>query len=170
MDQKITTSVVKGLVISLVLIVLSIVGQVMSLDKQTWYGWLVQLFLFGSIIGSCIIYSNQNNNNVTFGNVFADGFKTTAVITCITIAFTVVMFLIMPELKQRMMDLAATKAEQAGASDEIIEKQQGMFKSMFWVFLVGGIMVTYVFVGALASLIGAAAAKKKPLDPFQQPL
>lgn len=170
MDKKITTSVVKGLVISLVLIVFSIVGQVLNLETETWYGWLTQLFFFGSIIASCIIYSNQNNNNVTFGNVFADGFKTTAVVTCITIAFTVLMFLIMPELKQKMIDLAATKAEAAGASDEIVEKQQEMFKSMFWVFVIGGVMVTYVFIGALASLIGAAVAKKKPLDPFQQPL
>ena len=170
MNTKITTSVVKGLVISLVLIILSVIGQVMNLDTQTWYRWLSSLLLFGGIIASCIIFSNQQNNHVTFGNVFAEGFKTTAVITCITIVFTVLMFLIMPELKQRMMDLAASEAEKSGLSDEMLEKQQSMFKSMFWVFILGGIMVTYLFVGALASLVGAAAAKKKPLDPFQQPL
>jgi hypothetical protein len=82
--------------------------------------------------------------------------------------FTVALFLIMPELKQRLFEVAAQEAEKQGASDEMLEKQQELMKKMFWVFIIGGIMVTYLIVGAIASLIGAAVAKKNPRDPFQQ--
>ncbi len=169
MEPKVTTTVVKGVMISLVLFAISITGQLLDLDTESWFRWFSTLILFGSIIGSCIVYSNQNGHNVTFGNVFADGFKTTAVITCLTILFTIIMFLIMPELKQRFFDIAAREAEKSGASDDIIEKQQALVKNMFWVFIIGGIMVTYLIVGAISSLIGAAVAKKNPRDPFQQP-
>lgn len=168
METKVTSTVVKGLVISLFLIVLSVAAQLLNFDTESWYKWLSTLLLFGAIIYSCILYSNQNNHNVTFGNVFANGFKTTAVITCITILFTVLLFLIMPEMKQHIFDIAAKEAEKAGATDDIVEKQQAIFKNMFWVFIIGGIMVTYLVVGAIASLIGAAAAKKNPPNPFQQ--
>jgi hypothetical protein len=30
-------------------------------------------------------------------------------------------------------------------------------------------MVTYLVIGVIASLIGAGVAKKRPIDPFQQP-
>ncbi len=169
MQNQITTPIVKGLIISLVLIFLSVTGQLLDFDTQSWYKWLSTLLLFGSIIASCIIYSNQNNHQVTFGNVFADGFKTTAIITCITLVFTVLFLLVMPEMKQRIFEAAATEAEKAGATDDMITTQQEMFKKMFWVFIIGGIMVTYVVIGAIASLIGAAVAKKSPIDPFQQP-
>jgi Protein of unknown function (DUF4199)/TgpA N-terminal domain/ATP synthase j chain len=169
MEPKVTSSIAKGVMISLVLLAISIAGQLLNLDTQSWFRWLSTLILLASIITSCIVYSNQNENNVTFGNIFAEGFKTTAVITCLTIVFTVIMFLLMPELKQRFFDIAAQEAEKSGASDDIIEKQQALVKKMFWVFIIGGIMVTYLIVGVISSLIGAAAAKKNPRDPFQQP-
>ena len=169
MEKKVTSTLVKGVMISLVLIVISVVGQVMNMDTQSWYRWFSTLVLCGGVIASCIMYSNQNAHNVTFGNIFADGFKTTAVITCLTILFTVLLFLVMPELKQRFFDIAAREAEKSGAPDDMIEKQQELFKKMFWVFIIGGIMVTYLIVGVISSLIGAAAAKKNPQDPFTQP-
>lgn len=168
MEKKVTTPITKGVIIGLVLVVLSIASQLMNFDTESWFRWLSSLLLFGSLIASCIIYSNQHNNYVTFGNIFADGFKTTAVLTCVTLISTVLMFLIMPELKQRFFDLAASEAEKSGADDEMIEKQQELFKNMFWVFVIGGIMFTYIIIGAIASLIGAAIAKKKLVDPFQQ--
>jgi hypothetical protein len=170
METTVTSTAVKGLIISLVLIVLSVAAQLMNFDTESWYRWLANILLFGGIIASCIIYAKQMNGNVTFGNVFANGFKTAAVVTCITLLFTVILFLVMPELKQRFFEIAAREAEKAGATDDIIEKQQALLKKMFWVFIIGGIMVTYLIVGAIASLIGAAAAKKNPQSPFQQPV
>ncbi len=169
METKVSTPIVKGVIISLVLVVLSVASQLLQFDTQSWFRWLSSLLLVGAIIGSCIVYSNQKNNFVTFGNVFADGFKTTAVITCLTILFTVLMFLVLPELKQRVFDVAVKESEKQGLSDDMIEKQMGFLKNMFWVFIVGGVMFTYLLIGVISSLIGAAVAKKNPVDPFQQP-
>lgn len=170
MDKKVTSPVVKGVVISLVLTVLSIAAQLLEFDTASWYRWTSLLLLVAAIIGACILYSNQQNNYVTFGNVFAHGFKTTAVVTCLTILFTVILFMVMPELKERFFTLAAAEAEKSGATDEMIEKQQSLLTNMFWVFIIGGIMVTYLIVGVIASLIGAGVAKKKPVDPFLKPV
>ncbi len=57
MDEKVTTPVIKGIVISLVLAVLSIGGQLMDLETESWYKWVTTLLLFGSIIGACILFS-----------------------------------------------------------------------------------------------------------------
>lgn len=168
METKVTTPVVKGVIIALILIVIGFIGQVMHLETESWFRWLSNGLLFVALIVSCIMYSNQNLNNVTFGNVFADGFKTTAVITCITLVVTIVLMLVMPEWKQRIFDIAREQAEKGGASDEMIQKQQEMMHKLFWVFLIGGIILGYLIVGALASLLGAAVAKKRPQSPFTQ--
>ncbi len=168
METKLTTPAVKGIIISLILIVIGFVARLTNLDAQSWFAWLSYSLLLIAIIISCINYSNQNNNNVTFGNVFADGFKTTAVITCITLVFTVVLLLIMPEMKQRIFDIAKQQAQQQGADDQMIQTQQEMMTKFFWPLIIAGIIVGYLIIGAIASLIGAAVSKKNPQDPFTQ--
>ncbi|MGN6618924.1 MAG: DUF4199 domain-containing protein [Ilyomonas sp.] len=170
MQTKPSTPVVKGLIIALILIVVGFVGRLVHVDMESWFRWVSNLLLVIGIIVSCVTYSNQLNHNVTFGNVFADGFKTTAVVTCITIVFTVIIMMVMPEIKQQIFDAAKEQAEKGGASDEMIQKQQEMMKSMFWVFMIGGILLGYIVVGAIASVIGAAIAKKNPQanNPFVQ--
>jgi hypothetical protein len=170
METKPTTPIVKGLIIALILIVLSFVGRLLHLETETWFTWVSNLLLIVCIIVSCVSYSNQLNHNVTFGNVFADGFKTTAVVTCITIVFTVLIMLIMPQLKQQIFDMAREKAEKSGASDEMLQKQQEIMQNMFWVFMIGGILIGTLIMGVIASLIGGAVAKKNPNtgNPFMQ--
>src|SRR5690242_21521890 len=102
MQTKPSTPVVKGLIIALILIVVGFVGRLVHVDMESWFRWVSNLLLVIGIIVSCVTYSNQLNHNVTFGNVFADGFKTTAVVTCITIVFTVIIMMVMPEIKQQI--------------------------------------------------------------------
>jgi ABC-type Mn2+/Zn2+ transport system permease subunit len=170
MQTKPSTPVVKGLIIALILIVIGFIGRLIHVEREGWFSVVSYLLLAIGIIVSCVTYSNQLNHNVTFGNIFADGFKTTAVVTCITIVFTVILMMIMPEIKQQIFDAAREQAEKSGASDEIIQKQQQMMQSMFWVFMIGGILVVYLIVGAISSVLGAAIAKKNPQanNPFMQ--
>lgn len=170
METKPATPVVKGIIIALIMIVIGFIGRLLKLDTEGWFRWLTNGVLIISVIISCVAYSNQLFHNVTFGNVFADGFKTTAVITCITIVFTVILMLVMPQLKQQIFDIARQQAEKSGASDEVIQKQQEIMQKMFWVFIIGGILLGYILVGTIGSLIGAAVAKKNPNanNPFVQ--
>ena len=44
-----------------------------------------------------------------------------------------------------------------------------MTKKFFLPFALGGAILGTGFLGAIASLIGAAVAKKNPIDPFSNP-
>jgi amino acid transporter len=163
METKVTSPVIKGLLITLVLTIIGFVGRMANLQYETWFAWLSYGLLITAIIISCIIYSNQLNHNVTFGNVFANGFKTTAVVTCLTILFMVILLLAMPEMKEEMIEHMQKQAEKgSSATEEQLEQSRELIPKMFWVFVIGGILLGYLIMGCIASLIGAAIAKKNP--------
>ena len=92
METPITTHIVKGLILSAISIVFSIVMYVFNLFEYSWLSWINTAIVMGGLIYGNILFANQSNNNVTFGNLFAHGFKTTAVIIVITTAYTVLSF------------------------------------------------------------------------------
>jgi hypothetical protein len=167
METKVTSPVVKGLIITLILIVASFAGRAANIQYESWFAWVSYGLLIGGIIISCIIFSNQMQHDVTFGNVFANGFKTTAVVTCLTILFMVILMLVMPEMKEELIENARAQAAKGTATEEQIDQSMAVFDKMFWVFMIGGILLGYLIIGCIASLIGAAVAKKHPRpNPF----
>ena len=84
------------------------------------------------------------------------------------IAFTIILFLIFPDIKQKMVETARQRMEERNTPDDQIEKGIEMWQKMFWVFTIGGIILVYAIVGAIGSLIGAAVTKKKPVNPLDQ--
>ncbi len=168
MEKKVTTSLITGVVISLVIIVLSIIGYITKLDQQTWFKWISVLIFFVGIIYACTNYANQLNGNVTFGNIFAFGFKTTAAVTCIVLVFSIIFLSIFPDIKEQAMDTARKQMEEKNQlSAEQIENGIAFAKKSFIIFLILGVIFLYLFFGAIASLIGAAVAKKNPQSPFE---
>ncbi len=109
-----------------------------------------------------IKYGKDLNGNVTFGNLFAYGFKTTSVVAVFFIAFMVIFYLIFPEYKDQVFELAKQKAlENAkGANTEDLEKGLDIIKKFFWVTIIAGIMISYAILGVIGGLIGAALSKK----------
>ncbi len=171
MEQKVTTPVVKGVLISLGLIVLGLALYFTGQSMNQALGSIQYVILLGGIIWGCINYANQMNNNVTFGNVFAHGFKITAVVTVIMIIYTVIAFkFIFPEMQDMAMEKAReSMAKNKNITDDQIEAGINMTKKFFMVFVVGGILFFFMIIGLISSLIGAAASKKNPQSPFQQP-
>ncbi len=135
-----------------------------KLQGNSIIGWLSYLLIIGGIAGFVIKYGADVNGNVTFGNLFAYGFKTTAVLAVLFIAFMILFYLIFPEYKAQMLEIAREKAlEKAKDGDkESIEKGMEMFNKFFWVGLIAGIMISYAILGVIGSVIGAAIAKKNP--------
>jgi hypothetical protein len=81
----------------------------------------------------------------------------------------VLFYLIFPEYKEQLMEVATQKAiERAGGADtENVLKGMEMFKRFFWVGLIAGIMFSFALLGAIGSLLGAALSKKNP-NTFQR--
>jgi uncharacterized protein DUF4199 len=173
METKITTPQIKGLIIALILIVWGLIIYFTNqLDNQPLSYVQYAIFL-GGIIWSCISYSKQMNANVTFGNVFAHGFKTSAVVTILILVYTVVAFnFLFPDIVDKSMEISRKKLEGSGKlSDTQIDQQINMIKDHFTLFAVAGIVIGFAIMGAVSSLIGAAVTKKQPKDPFSnQPI
>ena len=169
-ENKVTSHIVKGLIIGLILIVLTLVVQFMGLKRDSWPVQMLSIcILAGGIIWSCWIYGKQKNNFVTFGNLFGHGFKTTAVITTIIVIFLLIFFLGFPQFKEEAIEQSRQQMEEGGKmSDEQIEQAMDVTKRFFMLFVIGSIIFFYAILGAIASLIGAAVTKKKPVNPFNQ--
>lgn len=173
MENKVTTPQVKGLIISLVLIVYGLIIYFVDGMKHPELSYVQYAIFLAGIIWACVSYSSQMNANVTFGNLFAHGFKTTAVITVIVLLYTILAFKVLfPEMIDKSIEMTRRKMEADGkVSDSQIEQTISMMREHYVLFAVVGVIVGFAIIGAISSLIGAAIAKKKPQDPFgNQPI
>jgi hypothetical protein len=169
MEKKVTSPAIKGIIISLVLIVFSLIIQVLNLSQNKAVGGLQFLLLLAGLIWSCTYYAKQMNANVTFGNVFSHGFKTAAAVTAIMVVYTILSVkLIFPEVIDLAMREARSNLESKNMSDDQIETALNFSKKFFIPLTAGGILLAFLITGVISSLIGAAVAKKNPEGPFVQ--
>jgi hypothetical protein len=168
MDKQITSHIVKGAILGGISILFSIIIYVFNLYTTQWLSWLSYAILIGGIIYGNVMFANQNGNNVTFGNIFAHGFKTTAVTIVITVLYTVLaLYVLFPDMVDKIIDLSRVEMEKnPKLTDEMIDQAITMTKKLFLPFAIAGAIFGTGFLGAIGSLIGAAVAKKKPVDPF----
>ncbi|MEP6628034.1 MAG: DUF4199 domain-containing protein [Ginsengibacter sp.] len=163
MEQPITTTSAKGVVIALILVVLSLAAYFLDMKANGPLQWLGYVVFIGGIIWSVMSYGKQINHNSTFGNYFAHGFKVGALVTAIMIIFTVAFVFIFPDIKEKAIDEARKSMESKNnLTQEQITAGLDMTRKFFMVFLVGGTLLGYLFFGALAALIGAGVTKKEP--------
>ena len=169
-EKKVMTHVTKGLLVSLVLIIIGVIGHITDIESQGWFRWISLIVLFFAVIWACVSYSNQMNNQVTFGKLFVHGFKMSIVIALISIVWAVLsMTIIFPEIKEKALDMARKNMEDAGKmSDSQIDQAMEATRKFFLVIVIGTILFGTLVVGAIASLIGAGVAKKKPVNPMDQ--
>ncbi len=171
MEQKIATPVQKGLMISLILIVYGLVLYFTNQFGNKTLGYLQYAVLIGGVIWSCIYFAKQMNGNVTFGNVFAHGFKTTAFITALMAVYTFISIkFIFPDIVDKTIEIARTEmASNKDLSEDQVNQLLEMTRNNFTLIAISAILLMFAIYGAVASLIGAAIAKKNPQTPFAQP-
>ncbi|MBX9783885.1 MAG: DUF4199 domain-containing protein [Chitinophagaceae bacterium] len=163
MEKKVTSHLTKGLIIGLILIVLSVVIYVMELYTMQWLQYLGFVILFGGVIWSVMTYGKDNNYDKSFGNLFAHGFKTVALVTVIVLAYTLLSSYIFPDAKAKMLEIGRQQAlERANGNETQVEQGMAFFEKYFTLFIVIGILFWYLLIGVIASLIGAAVTKKNP--------
>ena len=169
MDKQITSHILKGAILGGISILFSVIIYVFNLYTTQWLSWISYAIFIGGIIYGNILFANQNENNVTFGNIFAHGFKTTAVVIVITVLYTVLSLFIFPDMVDKIIEISRTAmAKNPQMTDEMIEQGIAMTKKLFLPFAIAGAIFFTGFFGAIGSLIGAAVAKKNPVDPFKQ--
>ncbi len=171
MEQKLTAPWMKGLIISLILIVYGLVLYFTDQYQNKSLSWIQFVIIIGCLVYACINFAKQSNGNVTFGNVFAHGFKTTATVIVIMVIYTVISTkFLFPEMTEKIMDQARADMEKKGdLTDEQITQGIEMGKKFFLPFAIGGIILMFGIIGAIGSLIGAGVAKKNPnYNPLEQ--
>lgn len=170
MENKITPAWLKGLLISLVLIVIGLIIYFAGQAQNKSLAWIQFCIMMGAIIWACINYAKQMQGNVTFGNVFAHGFKVTAAIAAITAVYAFLAFkFIYPEMIDLSIEEARKNMEAKGnMSDDQVKQGLDMMKKFFIPFAIGGTLIMSAILGAVASLIGAAVAKKNPNPTLEQ--
>ena len=132
-------------------------------------GWVNYIILIVGLIVFINLYGKAMNNQVTFGNLFAYGFKATAIITLVFILFLIIFTLAFPEFKEKIIEAARVQMIEDGKrSDLEIEEDVTMMKKFYWVGLVGGTLLFFLIFGAITSLIGAAITKKNKINPVDQ--
>jgi len=168
-ENKIMSPQIKGILISLFVIILSIAGYFTELSFTAWYPWLINLILLVAIIIACVHFANQKNGYVTFGNVFMHGFKISLVVTVFMLLYVLLaMTVLFPDMKEKIFEMQRTKMEESGLDDDKLEQAMTMMKKYFMVFTLGATIFGTLIWGCISSLIGAAVAKKKKFNPLDQ--
>jgi len=169
MEQKVTSPVLKGVIITLLLIVLGLIIYFTGQMENKSISYLQYVILIGGIIWSCISYAKQMNGNVTFGNVFSHGFKTTAVVAALLAVYTfIAVKFLFPDMVDKALEIAKKDMESKNLTDEQMQTGLDMARKFFVPFAIGGILIVFAIIGCISSLIGAAVAKKNPQGPFAQ--
>jgi H+/Cl- antiporter ClcA len=170
MENKNPTShIVKGAIIASIGILISIIVHVFNLYESQWINWVTYVLIIGGLVYGAIMFSNQNNHNVTFGNVFAHSFKTTAVVIVIQTLYTLLAIKVLfPEMLDKVLEISRKKMEEnPKMTDELIEQAMTMTRKYFVPFAIGGSIIGTAFIGLIGSLLGAAFAKKNA-NPFNE--
>lgn len=161
----------KGIIISLILIVLQLVFHFTGQEQNPAWGWVGMALFLAAIIYMTVAYSKEQNGQLTFGNLFAYGFKIAAISTLILIIWAVLMYkVIFPEMQDQMMQVQREAALKRGMSEEEMKQGMEIFQKYATPLLIGGTMLTYAIMGVIGALLGAAFSKRVPANssPFQQ--
>jgi len=162
--------VVAGLLIAGIVMVLSMATMLFTKSSgKPGSGVFNYIIIIGGLIYFINLYSKSNDYQVSFGDLFSYGFKATAVYTVLFIGFLVLFAALFPDFKANAIETARTQMEaQKGVTEDQMEKGLEVMEKYFWPIAIGGTTVMFVIIGAIGSLIGAAVAKKRPQNPFEQ--
>jgi hypothetical protein len=158
-----------GAVIGIVLVIYGMILRFTGLDQDRTMQWLSYLIFIIGIVIFIGLYAKAKDHFVTFGNLFAYGFKSTAIATVVLLLFLVIFSLLFPEYKDKVIEMSRTQMEDSGKySEDQIDDSIAMIDKYYMIGMIGGTLIFMIIIGCVGSLIGAAITKKKPVNPFDQ--
>jgi hypothetical protein len=168
-SSKPISHVVAGSIVAAVSIIFFMCLRFFGLDQVRGLPWINVVIVIGGLILFIMLYGKALHDQVSFGNLFAYGFKSTAMYILITIVFSVIIFLVNPQMKEKALESARQGMRENGdLTDGEINRRMEVVGRMFWVSTIGSLLLINAVVGAIGSLIGAAITKKKPFNPLDQ--
>jgi len=163
MEQTVTTSTTKGLVIALILIVIALVTYFLDYNTSSTLQYVSYAIFIAGVIWSVNLYGKQIDHNSTFGNYFAHGFKVAALVTAIMIIYLIIFVNLFPDIKDKGMEAVRKSMEAKGKmNSEQITQALTFTKKFFMVIIISSTLIGYLVFGAIASVIGAGITKKNP--------
>ena len=169
MDKKPVTHFLVGGIMGAITILSSVILIITDQIQNQSLGWISSALMLVALIYFIRDYGNAKQNQLSFGDLFAFGFKSSAFATILILAFQVIFNLVFPEMLDKMLDITREKMleQKPQPTDEQIEMALGFTKKFFWPLIIGGTVFGTLFFGAIGSLIGASITKKNPPTPFQ---
>lgn len=164
MENKTLSNLNAALILLLIMVVYTLVINLGGFQSNAKLSWISYLIVAGGIMLLVMKFGKDKHNNVTFGNLFAYGFKTTAFLILFYIAFTIIFYLVFPEYKTQLLDIARENALKSATPEtkDQVEKGIEIFQRFFWVSIIAGVLISFAVLGAIGSLLGAAVTKKEP--------
>lgn len=157
-----------GVIIALVSIVMFVLYYALDLKTTGVTGLLPTLVFVVLIVVAVINHAKALNGNTKFGDLFAIGFKTTAVVTVIYVLFLIIFLLLVPTYKEHMMEVTRQAMEKKNnMTPEQIDTAMKYVTRFFTASTIAFSILGYLVVGSIASLIGAGLAKKNPQQQRQ---
>ena len=168
MEKKSSDYLGKGLMLSLILIVIDLIGGFAHLRFESWFKWISTFVAAISIIVFCIQFGKQRTEGVTFGKVFGYGFRISLIVSVLMVVYTLLSFyVIFPELVDQILTKTRTDLQAAGKPDDVIDTSVAMTKKFMQpVPLSIFVFLATLFFNTIASLLGAAFTKKSETDIF----
>ena len=171
MEKQVMSPAMKGMLISLALIVIQVAIILTGQEANKSLGSISIAVLIGGIIWACLSFSKQKDGNVTFGDVFSHGFKTSALVAALFGLWTALsLTIIFPEVFEHMMEIQRVEMLKKGMSDDQVENAMKMAHKMGIPMGTIIIVIMDLVLGAVGALIGAAIAKKNPNPVFPEQL
>jgi hypothetical protein len=170
MEKKSSDYLGKALMLALVLIVVDLIGGFAHLRFESWFKWLSTFIAMIAIIVFCIQFGKRQIVGVTFGKVFGYGFKISLIVSAIMVVYSLLSFyVIFPELIDQILTKTRTDLQAAGKmTDDQIDSAVAMTKKFMQpVPLSIFVFLASLFFNTIASLLGAAFAKKTESDVFK---
>jgi hypothetical protein len=167
MEKKPISHFMGGLIIASILILYTIILNFSGQETNKVLTNLSYILMVAGVIFFINRFGKSVEHTASFGQLFTFGFKMSALIAIIVIFFQVIFFLVFPEYKDKIFDVARDEMiKQGKMSEDQIETGLSMMKKFFWIGLIGGSLFMFMIVGAIGSLIGAAITKRNPQSHF----
>ncbi|MEO9210177.1 MAG: DUF4199 domain-containing protein [Ginsengibacter sp.] len=166
METTVTTPATKGIVLGLILVVLALASYFLDLEANKPLQYTSYIIFLGGIIGSVVLYGKQIDNQSTFGNYFAHGFKVSAIVTAIMVVYILILIFLFPDFKEKALEISHKAMVDRNMKQEDIDMGMEWTKKLFVPILLATTVFGYLFFGVVASLLGAAFTKKNPVHHF----